>query len=71
MLETSVARSGIDYRCQSQLVDSVKTLKKGMLYDIIQQPSFDFDKPENGVVYNLMFIHKLIDNHRQQISHDG
>ena len=57
MLEPGVARSGINHRRQSQLVDAVQALKKRMLYDIVQQSTSDLDKPENWVVDDFVFRH--------------
>ena len=57
VLEACMSCPGIHNGGQAELVDTVKTLKKRMLYDVIQQSSFNFYKPENGITNYFMFVH--------------
>ena len=57
MLEPRMTGTWIDNRGQTQLVDSVKTLKQRMLYDIIEQSAWNLDKPEYRVVDDFGFFH--------------
>ena len=57
VLEAGVTGSWIDHRGQPQLINAVQTLEVGMLYYVVKQSVGDLDKPENGVVNNLVGVH--------------
>ena len=42
---------------QSQLIDSVQTLKQRMFHNVIKQTTRYPDKPEDGIIDNLCFFH--------------
>ena len=57
MLEARVSGTGINHRCEAQLVNPVQTLEQRMLHDAVEQSARYLDKPENGVVDDLGFFH--------------
>ena len=57
MLEPRVSGTGINHRCEAQLVNPVQTLEQRMLHDAVEQSARYLDEPENGVVDDLGFFH--------------
>ena len=60
MLKSCMTGTGIDHRCQSQLVDAVETLEQRMLNDAVEQSTRYLDKSEYRVVDNLSAVHLII-----------
>ena len=50
MLETGVASTWIDDRCQSQLADAIQSLKKRVLHNAVEQSARHLDKSEYWIV---------------------
>ena len=49
--------SWIDHRSQTELVDTIQTLKQRMLYDAVEQSAWYLDKPEDRVIDDFRVIH--------------
>ena len=59
MLKSCMTGTGIDHRCQTQLIDSVETLEQGMLHDAVEQSAGYLDESEYRVVDDLCAVHLL------------
>ena len=59
MLKSCVTGTRIDHRGKPQLINTIQTLKQGMLHDAVEQSTWYFDKSEYRVVDNLCAVHRL------------
>ena len=53
MLKSGMSGTWIYYRCQPELMNSVKALKQRMLYYVVEQSAWYFYKSENRIVDDL------------------
>ena len=60
VLKASMPCSGIDYGCQSQLVDARQPLHERMPHDVEQESAWNLDESEDRVVDDFSVVHSLL-----------